>query len=562
MAFSLQQRPGLIDRLEREHFDLLVVGGGVTGAGIARDAALRGLSVALVERGDFAEGTSSRSSKLIHGGLRYLEQGEVGLVHEAVRERQRLLRLAPHLARPQSFVVPVFKHSKHSVLLLDLGLTIYDMLAAFSGVLRHRAFRRAALLELEPHLREDGLRGGVRYYDARTDDGRLTLANVRGAHRAGAVCLSRVSFESPLLSAGRVQGAVVHDLHTNRRFELRTRVVVLAAGPWSDDAMERWLGRPAARQLIRPSKGVHVVLPRARLPLSTAVVMTAADGRVVFALPWSHATIIGTTDTPFTGDLRQPRVTLSDARYLLDTANAHLVCERGPLKVEDIISAWAGIRPLAVGTRDDADGTYKTSREHMVQTDPRGMVLIAGGKLTTYRAMAEEAVDEACKLLPEARLEGVLPSPTARLPLPGAEHLPRTATPMESMARQLARRRDCTATQASRLTTTWGSDAEQVLQYCVDTADGFEPVVPGLPHLLGEVRWVIEREMAMNLVDVCVRRLPLYFYAGERLLEVAPALAARICAWSGQPEERAAEMLAALHAHVELHRIVADESDH
>ncbi len=563
MPFSVQQRAALRQRLADETFDLLVVGGGITGAGIARDAALRGLSVALIDRDDFASGTSSRSSKLIHGGLRYLEQGDVGLVYEAVRERQRLLKLAPHLAHPQSFIVPVFTSSKHSVLVLDLGLTIYDVMAAGSGVLRHRAHRKGQLLNLEPLLRADKLRGGVRYYDAQTNDVRLVMANIRGAHRAGAVCLSRITFEKPRYGGpsganGSVDGALLRDHVDDSAFEVSARTVVVAAGPFTDAAMKTYLQRDPVRQYIRPSKGVHVVLPRARLPLSEAVVMTASDGRVVFALPWPHVSVIGTTDTPFGGDLRVPRVTQSDAQYLIDVANAHFDPPNSPLVKEDIISCWAGIRPLAIGTRDDDGKTYNTSREHIIESDGRGMVMIAGGKLTTYRVMAEEAVDAAIKMLPAKRTEGLLPTPTGKLPLPGAERLPAAKNPLEALIDKIAGYDDVSGAIATHFVRTYGSDAESVVTCCRESSDGFKQVVPACPVRWGEVRWVIENEMPMDLVDLAVRRLPLYYITGARCLRHVERLAARYCAWSGQPESIAVGLIAGLREHVRLHEIAPD----
>lgn len=559
MGFSVRDRPGLLQRLGDETFDLLIVGGGITGAGIARDAALRGLSVALLERGDFACGTSSRSSKLIHGGLRYLEQGDVGLVFEAVRERQRLIKLAPHLAHPQSFVVPVFSSSRRSVLVLDLGLTIYDVMAAGSGVLRHRAMRRKKLLDVEPLLQPSRLRGGVRYFDAQTNDCRLVMANLRSAHRCGAVCTSRTVFRAPTLEGGKVVGAQVEDRLSGRIFDVSARAVVIATGPFTDEAMATWLQKKPDRTWIRPSKGVHVVVPRARLPLSEAVVMTAGDGRVVFALPWRHVSVLGTTDTPFSGDLSEPRITRSDAQYLLDTANRHFIPPKGKLVVEDVVSGWAGIRPLAIGTRDDDGKTYNTSREHVIETDPRGMVMIAGGKLTTYRVMALEAVEAALKLLPKERTEGLLETPTGHLPLPGADRLPSARNPLQTLVDTVAEEKDVSGSIATHLVHTYGSDAMDVVAECRALEDGFSPVITACPVRWGEVKWVVDEEMPGDLLDLCVRRLPLYYIVGERLLEVADKLAARFCEWAGRPIAEAEEMIAGLRRHIELHRIVDDE---
>lgn len=558
MAFSIQQRPAHIAALAERTFDLLVVGGGITGAGVARDAALRGLDVALIDRDDFAAGTSSRSSKLIHGGLRYLEQGDVGLVFEAVRERQRLLKLAPHLALPQSFVVPVYPGARHGVLMLDLGLTIYDTLAAFSGVLRHRAYRRGRLLGLEPLL-HPSVRGGVRYFDAQTHDARLVLANLRGAHAAGAVVASRVVFEAPRLEGERVVGATVRDLESDRAFEIAARTVVLCAGPFADDAMARFLGNPPPRPIIRPSKGVHIVVPRARLPLSEALLMSAPDGRVVFALPWPQVSVIGTTDTPFAGDLRRPRTTVADADYLLEVTNLNLAAPAGPLVRDDIVSTWAGIRPLAIGTRDDG-GTYKTSREHVIHSDPRGMVMIAGGKLTTYRVMAAQGVEAAMALLPASRRERAQPCVTADLPLPGAEALPSGKAPLEAMAALLIKERGVTGGYAHHLARTWGSDSVAILDEAAEIEDGVRPVLSGVPTRWAEVEWTIRHEMPMDLVDLAVRRLPLYYVAGERVLEVADALAARLCDVAGWDDARRAELVRGLRDHVDEGRLCEEDA--
>ncbi len=556
MTFSIRSRADQLASLRDRTFDVLVVGGGITGAGLARDAALRGLDVALVDRDDFAAGTSSRSSKLIHGGLRYLEQGDVGLVFEAVRERQRLLKLAPHLALPQSFVVPVYPGARHSVLMLDLGLTVYDTLAAFSGVLRHRAYRRGPLLQLEPLL-HPSIRGGVRYYDAQTHDARLVLANLRGAAAAGAIVTSRVCFDAPRLEAGRVVGAALTDVESGESIEIAARSIVLAAGPFADDAMARFRGGALPRPIIRPSKGVHIVVPRARLPLSEALLMSAPDGRVVFALPWPQVSVIGTTDTPFAGDLRRPRTTVADADYLLEVTNLNLKAPAGPLVREDIVSTWAGIRPLAIGTRDDG-GTYKTSREHVIEADPSGMVLIAGGKLTTYRVMAAQGVDAVLELLPAGRRDRAQPCVTADLPLPGAEALPSGKAPLDALATLLVREHDISEGYAHHLARSFGSDAIAILAEA-DGDDAMRPVLSGIPTRWAEVDWSIRHELPMDLVDLAVRRLPLYYVGGDRVLDVADALAARLCAYAGWDDDRHAALVQGLRAHVEEGHLAEDD---
>ena len=540
MSYSVHQRPELVQHLRTEVFDLLIVGGGITGAGIARDAALRGLKVALVERGDFAIGTSSRSSKLIHGGLRYLEMGDVKLVFEAVRERQRLMRLAPHLARAQSFVLPVYEKSKHGVFLLDVGLTVYDVMAAFAGVLTHTAVRKKALLRLEPLLHAKGLQGGVRYYDAMTDDGRLVMANVRSAVQAGAVAVSRASFVEPVFLHGRLVAAKVRDETRGETFPVACKILISATGPWTDDTMARWKGSHGTEtvtQTLKPSKGVHIVVARERLPLSQAVMMTARDGRVVFALPWSHATVIGTTDTPYDGDLAEPPCTEEDAAYLCKTANDHFEPVGGPLQIGDIVSTWSGIRPLVAN--DPGQSSYKTSREHSVSTDPRGMVAIAGGKLTTFRAMAQETVDAAIKLLPPTQVETLQPCQTTRLPLPGAQRLPGAKKPLESLVSLLVSEHSLDQATAQHLVRQYGTEAEEVLATCRALEDGMEPVLAGLPVLWGELKWSANEEMAMTLADLTVRRTQLYYLAGERLLPLLDTMAKQLCSWLGYPPERA-----------------------
>ncbi len=548
MTFSALDRTADIHRLGSEVFDILVVGGGITGAGIARDAALRGLKVGLIERGDFAIGTSSRSSKLIHGGLRYLEMGDVKLVFEAVRERQRLMRLAPHLARPQSFVLPVYRGAKHGVFALDVGLTIYDVMAAFAGVLTHKAVRTRALRRLEPLLREQNLQGGVRYYDAMTDDGRLVMANLRGAVQAGAVVASRVSLQEPVIKNGHLVAVRARDEWHGQGVMVACKVLVVAVGPWTDEVMEKLRGHQS--QNLKPSKGVHIVVPRERLPLSQAVMMTARDGRVVFGLPWSHATVIGTTDTAHTGDLAEPACTWEDATYLCQTANDHFNVVGEPLGNADIISTWAGIRPLVAN--DPSQSSYKTSREHAIVSDPLGIVAISGGKLTTYRVMAQQTVDAALPLLP--RDLAIRPCETTRLPLPGAEHLPGVRRPLAALQAVLEQG-GVAAEDAHYFASQFGTEAEQVLRWCAQTPDGMTRVLPDLPVRWGELRWLADQEMAMTLTDLLVRRTQLYYLAGERLQPLLPLLAQRLAAWLQYDSEREAAIIEEMQAFMVARRV-------
>src|SRR5919197_303951 len=343
MTDALARRRAALAALGGEPFDVLVVGGGINGAGIARDAAMRGLRTALVERGDFASGTSSRSSKLIHGGLRYLEQGHVRLVLEAVRERERLRRLAPHLVRPQEFLFPVYRGGPVGPLMLAAGLWAYDLLAGFWNVQRHRMLGRRAVEAAEPTLRREGLCGAGQYWDCRTDDGRLVLETVLSAAGASAVVLSYAEVAGFLKEGGRVSGVRVVDRFGAGEVLAQAGVVVNAAGPWVDRVAA--LDAPAPPRL-RLTKGVHLVVPRARIGHRAAVVLHArSDGRVMFVIPWGEHSLVGTTDTDHPGGPDVPPVAEpADVAYLLDTVNHYFPAARlGP---DDVVSAFAGLRPL------------------------------------------------------------------------------------------------------------------------------------------------------------------------------------------------------------------------
>ncbi|MDE3217231.1 MAG: glycerol-3-phosphate dehydrogenase/oxidase, partial [Gemmatimonadota bacterium] len=372
-------------------YDLLVIGGGITGAGVARDAALRGLQVLLAEKDDFAAGTSSRSSRLIHGGLRYLEHGQLELVFEASGERRRLLRLAPHLVRPLRFVWPVYDGARVPFWKVRAGVTLYDALAMFRNVHRHRKLSAAGVAAEEPMVARAGLRGGVSYYDAATDDARLTLANVLDAERAGATVLNHVAVEALTVQRGRVTGARLGDRLAGGSVEIAARAVVNAAGPWSD-AVRRLEGAGAGRR-VRGSKGAHILVPRSRVGNHGALtLLSPSDGRVMFALPAGAFTVFGTTDTFTDASPDEVRASEDDVAYLLQAAGAFFPEAR--LARGDVVSAWAGIRPLVATS---AGHPSAASREHAIETTAAGVIAITGGKLTTYRIMARQVVDLACR---------------------------------------------------------------------------------------------------------------------------------------------------------------------
>lgn len=375
-------------RLAMETFDLLIIGGGINGAGIARDAALRGLTVALVERDDFASGTSSRSSRLIHGGVRYLEHGFLHLVFEASRERRTLLRIAPHLVTPLQFTWPVYRGARLARWKILAGLWLYDLLALFRNVGRHRRLGVDDVRHAEPMLTADGLIGGASYFDAATDDALLTLSNVVDAHAASAVVLNHAMATELIIDGGRAAGVVVQDRLSGATISVRVRAVVNAAGPWTDSISK--LENPGSGGAVLGTKGTHIAVPACRVGNRSAVTMLSpTDSRVMFVLPAGEQTIIGTTDTETDETPDQVRASRADVQYLLDAANAYFPAAK--LTPDDVVAAWAGIRPLIASgnTRSPA----QASREHAIVVGPRGVVQVTGGKLTTYRAMAEEVVN-------------------------------------------------------------------------------------------------------------------------------------------------------------------------
>ncbi len=382
--------------------DLLVAGGGITGASIARDAALRGLSVVLVERGDFASGTSSRSSRLLHGGLRYLAQGHIGLVREASLEKMRLSRTAPHLCDPLRFLFPAWKHDPRPLWQLAIGVRLYDLLCGGRNLGRSATHRPGELGKLAPGLRREGLTGAVSYFDGFTNDARLVLDTLLSAERAGAMLRNYMSLASADPADGGWQ-CTLHDQESGATLRLAARAVANATGAWAQTI-------PHSSVRLRLTKGVHVVIDRARLPVETAVVLTQGN-RILFVIPWGERVILGTTDTDYSGDPAAVRTDDSDVRYILDVVNHGFPAAH--IEPPDVIATWAGIRPLIAPHRDRAGAPSDVSRRHEIHMAQPGWFDIAGGKLTTARLMGEQAVDRIGEYL-AAHLP---PSKTAAIPL-------------------------------------------------------------------------------------------------------------------------------------------------
>ena len=518
--------------------DLLVIGGGINGAGIARDAAMRGLRVGLVERGDLASGTSSRSSKLIHGGLRYLEQGDVRLVLEAVRERERLQRLAPHLVRPQEFIFPLYEGRSLGPLRLAAGLWAYDLLAGLWNKRRHRMLRPAAVAAAEPALLREGLRGAGQYWDCRTDDARLVLETALAAAGAGALIVTYAEVAGFVKEGGRITGARVVDRLGGPETIARARVVVNAAGPWVDRVAA--LDTPEIPARLRLTKGVHVVVPHARVGNRAAIVLNAvADGRVMFVIPWGAHALVGTTDTDHRGGPDVPPVVEpSDVAYLLDTVNHYFPAAR--LAPGDVVSAFAGLRPLVAPRGKATLSPSAVSREEELFTSPSGLISIAGGKLTTYRLVAKMVVDRAVAALRAAGdRRRFARSRTGRVPLPGG-------TVAATILAEAAVSRDghgVAPAVIGHLANRYGSRLDEVLGLVADDRRLGEPIVPGLPDPRAEVVEAVEREWAMTLEDVMRRRTQVALRdaaAGAAAAEDVAGLMARPLGWDAEATRAAA----------------------
>ncbi|NEK57248.1 glycerol-3-phosphate dehydrogenase/oxidase [Geodermatophilus sabuli] len=539
-------------RLADEVVDVLVVGGGVTGAGAALDAASRGLTVGLLEARDWAAGTSSRSSKLVHGGLRYLEQLAFPLVREALHERARLVgTIAPHLVRPLPFLLPLTAPAWQRAY-YGAGVALYDLLGAAldagRGLPAHRHLSRRATLEAFPALRPDAVVGAIRYWDAQVDDARHTLAVVRTAAGYGARVLSSARVTGLLRDgegpAAAVVGVRVADLADGSSFTVRARSVVAATGVWSDD-VGAWLGDSAPSLRVRASKGVHLVVPRSAIDPGDV-----PDGRrpglilrtptsVLFVIPWGGQWIIGTTDTPWKLDRDHPAASSADIGYLLDQVNRVL---SRPVTADQVVGVYAGLRPLLAG---EADQTSRLSREHAVVTPVPGLVLVAGGKYTTYRVMAADAVDAATAGLP-----GVPPSRTAHLPLVGAHRW----DAVRGTAPELAAAGGLPVDAVERLLARHGDQVGEVLDLvAADPALG-RPL-PGAPaHLAAEVVHAVIAEGALHVDDVLTRRTRVSIATPHRGTESAAAVAELMAGQLGWDRERTDREVAHYTARVAAER--------
>ncbi|MFC6015314.1 glycerol-3-phosphate dehydrogenase/oxidase [Plantactinospora solaniradicis] len=544
---SPSRRSADLRRLRGERFDVLVIGGGVTGAGAALDAASRGLKVALVEARDYASGTSSRSSKLIHGGLRYLEQLEFGLVHEALTERGLLAtRLAPHLVRPVPILVPLPPGGGPTALpgrawrrsYYGAGVAAYDAFAGVFGGGRgmplHRHLTREGARRMFPSLRADAIAGAIRYYDGQVDDARLVVTLARTAASLGAAMVTSARVVGLTRQAREVTGVRVRDMEAppgtpEAEFEVRARTVIAATGVWSDD-MSELLGDVGVRRglRVRASKGVHVVVPRSAITGEAGLILRTPSS-VLFVIPWGGHWIIGTTDTDWRLDRAHPAASARDIDYLLDQVNT--VLDR-PLSTDDIEGVYAGLRPLLSG---EADSTSKLSREHAVYEPMLGLLLVAGGKYTTYRVMAADVVDRAAR-----RLGGVRPSRTADLPLLGADGY----GALWRDRADLARRHGIQAGVVEHLLERYGNLTTHLLGM-VDADPLLGSPLAGAPeYLAAEVAYAARAEGALHLDDVLTRRTRISFETPHRGVESAGQAAeimGRVLGWDATVRAREVE---------------------
>lgn len=525
------------DKLQSHTFDVVVIGGGVVGTGAALDAVTRGLSVALVEARDLASGTSSRSSKLFHGGLRYLEMFEFGLVREALRERELMLtKICPHLAKPVSFLYPLEKAIIERPY-VGAGLIMYDSMGGARSVPRHKHLTRAGALRLAPALKRDALVGGIRYFDGQVDDARHTLAVARTAAAYGAIIRTSTQVIGFVKEADRVAGVKVRDVETGAEATVKAQVVINSTGVWTDELQRLSGGRGRFR--VRASKGVHLVVPRDRIPSETGLILKT-EKSVLFVIPWKSHWIVGTTDTDWNLDLAHPSATKADIDYILEHVNTVLAT---PLTHADIEGVYAGLRPLLAG---ESESSSKLSREHAVSRVAPGLVAIAGGKYTTYRVMGADAVEAAAEDLPGR----INPSCTENVPLIGAEGY----QALVNQADRLAKEHGVHPYRIRHLLDRYGSEIHELLALANNRPELLQPL-PGAPDYLEvEAYYGTSHEGALHLEDLLARRMRIsieYSHRGTETAERAAEIMAEVLGWS--PEEAAAEV-AAYNARVDAER--------
>lgn len=524
-SLNPKQRSAALASLASQEFDVLVIGGGINGVGIALDAASRGLTVALVESSDFASGTSSKSSKLIHGGLRYLEQYDFKLVREALHERELMVStLSPHLVKPVSFLYPLHEKLKERTY-VGAGMTLYDALRGFKRALPwHKHLSQKKISEIAPSLRLDVVTGGYQYFDAQVDDARHTMSIARTAAKYGAVITTRTTCRELIMNGKKVIGAHITDNETGESIKVHAKSTIMAAGVWTDPLYEKFGIKPG--YAVRMSKGAHIVVPGNAIKAETGVIIKT-DVSVLFIIPWGDKWIVGTTDTDYDESREEPLATSEDVTYIINQANRVL---EPKLRREQVIGVFAGLRPL-VSTDPDSP-TTKLSREHVVDSPTPGFVSIAGGKYTTYRVMAEDAVNEAIN-----HLRRIVPdSVTETLAIVGAEGY---AVLMNQISR-LAAQYSLSEETIEHLLNRYGSMLDEVLEPTSSNPELRERLIPNLPYLKAEILYAATHEGARSIDDVLSRRTRISFEASDQgisILEEVASLITPVLGWSASEKK-------------------------
>ncbi len=534
MAFSILNRKKNIEKLQQEEFDIAIIGGGISGVGLARDAAGRGMKVALIEAQDFAAGTSSRSSKLIHGGIRYLENLEFGLVFEALTERHNLFSMAPHLVHPLRFMLPVYEDSRVGMFKLGLGMWLYDALSLFEAPEMHTRQNRKEALAQMPMLNDAGLVGSYTYSDAYMDDDRLVIETLRSAARMGATAVSYVKAVAAEFNNEKVSALIARDLVNHQDIKIKAKHFVSTVGPWTDMVASEILGD--WKKIMRPSKGVHLTFKRERLPVQDAVVMVSNDQkRIIFAIPRHEMVIVGTTDTDYKGDPKDVHTTREDVDYLLEVTKEYF--PGANIKEEDILASYSGVRPLV---NDGSSSESKTSREHLIFTDPRGVTFVTGGKYTTYRRIAEDtvhAVLENFKIEDQVRWGDRLSRSLEPLnPLATVETFKQARAQMQYWAKEFSVDVDTVHFLVER----HGLEAHNILSYYPQAENRWQY----------EALHAIHETMCFHLQDFYLRRVPLFLARADHGFAMIDELAQVFQNELGWTDSQKAEQINAVRQHL------------
>lgn len=542
--FSNQNRTETIAKLAKDNFDLVVIGGGITGGGIALDAASRGLKVALVEKNDFASGTSSKSTKLIHGGLRYLKQFDFWLVKEVGSERAIVHKLAPHLVLPEKMLLPLIENGSYGKWLTSIGLKVYDILAQVTGDDKRKMLEKKEALKLEPLLPKKILKGAGYYAEYRTDDARLTIENIKTSLRFGAEALNYAAVEDFEYADEKISGVKVRDVLSGNEFTIKTKYVISAAGPWVDEL--RTVNNSKKGKRLHLTKGVHLVFPKEKLPVKQSVYFDIPDGRMMFAIPRGKVTYVGTTDTNFNLDKDRVRTDLADAIYLLSAVNN--MFPKINLEMEDIISSWAGLRPLI---HEEGKSASELSRKDEIFTSDTGLISIAGGKLTGYRKMAERVVDRIAKKMEEEHKIKLKECHTDKIPLAGNVDFKKFKHVEKYIAEVYERIKadGFTEYDAWFLVTNYGKQTEHILETYATLKDTDKH----LRLAKAELKFGVDYEMVQNPMDFFIRRTGRLYFDIEGLRTLMDPILEEFRSAYGADEAKILEWREMLNSELEEH---------